>query len=222
MSSGSPRFCVYGGLEIDAQAELNPARAGVAVGWNVLGGDSAETRHVGRVQYRVHEGRVIESVEKVERIFHSDAFSNLGDFPDAEVQVLEPETTERVGASGGGIRGEKNGPEFLGCSGRVGKVVAVAVDAASEGTGVNKRNFSGREGEDGATAEYLVALLNEKRHAAAEADDPSGVPAADDLVDGLVTAAEAVAAAEGQVVAEGAVIDVSTVKERVTVLDTRE
>src|SRR5262249_41357980 len=113
MPSGCPLFCVFEGLEVDAQAELNPARAGVAVGWDVLAGDDTEVREVGGVEDGVEERRMVEGVEEVEGKFDSRPLANLGDFADARVKVLEPEAAQRAGTAGRGVRGQENGTEFF-------------------------------------------------------------------------------------------------------------
>src|ERR1700686_701445 len=87
------------GLEIDTQAELNPARAGIAVRGNQLGAHYAEVCEVGRAKSRVQKRWVIKRVEEVKRKLELGPFVDGGDFPEPHVQVLEPETTQRVVAA---------------------------------------------------------------------------------------------------------------------------
>ena len=84
--------------------------------------------------------------------------------------------------------------------------------SAVERTGIDERDFPGRESEYGAAAEDLAALLHDKRNTTAEADDASGVPATKDFVESLVAAAETVSLAKWQVIVEGTVENMSPVK----------
>lgn len=96
----SPIFALRVRLEIDAQTELNPARAGIAVRRNQLGVDHAEVCEVGGVKGRVQERWVIKGIEEVKRKLELRPFVDGGDFPEPHVEVLEPETAQRVVTTG--------------------------------------------------------------------------------------------------------------------------
>ena len=80
MPSGSPPFlAVCGWLEVEAQAELNPARSGsVAVSGNQLGGNDAKAGPLVDIQARVDIVDVVEDVEEIGGKAHREFFRNCG------------------------------------------------------------------------------------------------------------------------------------------------
>src|SRR5690348_7920031 len=113
-ASGSPLLLPCGTeLELDAQAKLNPARPGVAVGRDQLGVNHAKIGQVRRVQSWIKERWVIEGVEEVKGIFESKILANLGDFAEAHVEVFEPEAAQRTAPACRSVGREQDGTKIL-------------------------------------------------------------------------------------------------------------
>src|SRR5260370_40292541 len=81
---------------MDPEAELNPACAGDAVGWNELRVDYAESRWIRRIERRIQEIRVVEDVEEVGGKLHLDPLGYSGRFPEARVPVPEAKAAQRT------------------------------------------------------------------------------------------------------------------------------
>ena len=64
--SGINLFAWQNGLELDTHAELNPAAAGNAIGWDELRSDHTEASGVGQVEARVVEDHIVEGIEEIE------------------------------------------------------------------------------------------------------------------------------------------------------------
>src|SRR5436190_10464680 len=94
-----PFLSVENALEIDAEAELDPARTGNAVRRNQLRVDDAECSRVGGVKGRVKEIGMVEDIEKVEREFGTDSFRNGSDLAEAHVEIPVAEAAKRTVAT---------------------------------------------------------------------------------------------------------------------------
>ena len=78
-------------LEINSQTELNPARAGITVRRNQLGAHHTKVCGVGNAKSWIEKRWVIKRIEEVKRKLELRSFMDCGDFPEPQVEVLEPE-----------------------------------------------------------------------------------------------------------------------------------
>jgi hypothetical protein len=190
----SPFFFAEG-LEVEAKAELNPARSGgIAVGRYQLSRDHAETGPLADVKGRVLEVDMGEDVEEVGGEAHRQLFGNGRLLSQGEVKVPEGQPADRPRAARAAIGADVDITEAVEHGVRVGEKVHVTRSAdsigasyvvmrgVSKGARVNGWDLAHGEAENGSAAPYLTALRDEVWEAAECCKDPGGKPAAQDAI----------------------------------------
>src|SRR5215472_8255407 len=100
-------------LEIDAQAQLNPAAAGSSVGRDERRRDDSERWKIRQVEGWIQENRMVEGVEHIGRDFEPVFLTELRLLADAHVEAANAEAAHWPAPACSAVRSQEDGPKVL-------------------------------------------------------------------------------------------------------------